>query len=72
MVKKLWTIFMLALMSAPLLAQTINGKRDGVMFAPQKGQWQLTLSTTKALATSSRTSPTLAVQSVSKEHRTVI
>ena len=43
MVKKLCTIFMLALMSAPLLAQTINGKRDGVMFAPQKGQWQFSM-----------------------------
>ena len=43
MVKKLCTIFMLALMSAPLLAQTINGKRDGVMFAPRKGQWQFSM-----------------------------
>lgn len=43
MVKKLCTIFMLALMAAPLLAQTINGKRDGVMFAPQKGQWQFSM-----------------------------
>ena len=31
-------------MSAPLLAQTISSKRgDGVMFAPEKGQWQISV-----------------------------
>ena len=44
MVKKLCTIILLAMMSAPILAQTISSKRgDGVMFAPQKGQWQISV-----------------------------
>lgn len=44
MVKKLCTILMLAMMAAPIWAQTISSKRgDGVMFAPQKGQWQISL-----------------------------
>ena len=44
MVKKLCTILLLAVMAAPILAQTISSKRgDGVMFAPQKGQWQISL-----------------------------
>ena len=31
-------------MSAPLLAQTISSKKcDGVMFAPEKGQWQISV-----------------------------
>ena len=44
MVKKLCTILLLAMMSAPILAQTISSKRgDGVMFAPEKGQWQVSV-----------------------------
>ena len=43
MVKKLCTILLLAVMAAPILAQSGNGKRDGVMFAPQKGQWQFSM-----------------------------
>ncbi|MBO5014757.1 MAG: hypothetical protein J6C92_02985, partial [Bacteroidaceae bacterium] len=44
MVKKLCTLLLLAMMSAPILAQTISSKRgDGVMFAPQKGQWQISV-----------------------------
>jgi len=44
MLKKLSTLLLLALMSAPLLAQTISSKRgDGVMFAPEKGQWQISV-----------------------------
>lgn len=44
MVKKLCTLLLLAMMSAPFLAQTISSKHgDGVMFAPQKGQWQISM-----------------------------
>ena len=44
MIKKLSTLLLLAMMSAPLLAQTISSKKcDGVMFAPQKGQWQISM-----------------------------
>ena len=44
MVKKLCTLLLIAMMSAPLLAQTISSKKcDGVMFAPQKGQWQVSV-----------------------------
>ena len=44
MVKKLYTLLLIALMSAPLLAQTVSSKKcDGVMFAPQKGQWQISM-----------------------------
>ena len=44
MLKKLCTLLLLAMMSAPLLAQTISSKKcDGVMFAPQKGQWQVSV-----------------------------
>lgn len=45
MIKKLSTLLLLAVMSAPLLAQTISGGKrgDGVMFAPQKGQWQVSV-----------------------------
>lgn len=42
MIKKLYTLIVLAFMSAPLLAQTI-GSNDGVIFAPQKGQWQVSM-----------------------------
>ena len=42
--KKLCTLLLIAMMSAPLLAQTISSKKcDGVMFAPQKGQWQISM-----------------------------
>ena len=42
--KKLCTLLLIAMMSAPLLAQTISSKKcDGVMFAPQKGQWQISV-----------------------------
>lgn len=35
---------LIAMMSAPVLAQTIASKKcDGVMFAPQKGQWQISV-----------------------------
>ena len=44
MIKKLYTLLLLAMMSAPLLAQTISSKKcDGVMFAPEKGQWQISV-----------------------------
>ena len=44
MIKKLSTLLLLAMMSAPILAQTISSKKcDGVMFAPQKGQWQISV-----------------------------
>lgn len=44
MIKKLSTLLLLAMMSAPILAQTISSKKcDGVMFAPQKGQWQISM-----------------------------
>ena len=44
MVKKLCTLLLIAMMSAPLLAQTISSKKcDGVMFAPEKGQWQISV-----------------------------
>ncbi|MBQ2858333.1 MAG: hypothetical protein IJE78_14665 [Bacteroidaceae bacterium] len=45
MIKKLSTLLLLTVMSAPLLAQTISGGKrgDGVMFAPQKGQWQVSV-----------------------------
>ena len=44
MIKKLCTLLLIAMMSAPLLAQTISSKKcDGVMFAPEKGQWQISV-----------------------------
>ena len=44
MVKKLCTLLFIAMMAAPMLAQTISSKKcDGVMFAPQKGQWQVSM-----------------------------
>ena len=44
MLKKLCTLLLIAMMSAPLLAQTVSSKKcDGVMFAPQKGQWQISM-----------------------------
>lgn len=43
MIKKLCTLLLLAPLSAPLLAQTVGSSSDGVMFAPKKGQWQVSL-----------------------------
>lgn len=43
MIKKLCTLLLLALMSAPILAQTVGSNCEGVMFAPQKGQWQVSV-----------------------------
>ena len=44
MLKKLSTLLLLAMMAAPLLAQTFSSKKcDGVMFAPEKGQWQISV-----------------------------
>ena len=44
MLKKLSTLLLLAMMAAPVLAQTISSKKcDGVMFAPEKGQWQISV-----------------------------
>ena len=44
MLKKLSTLLLLAMMAAPLLAQTFSSKKcDGVMFAPEKGQWQVSV-----------------------------
>lgn len=43
MIKKLYTLIVLAFMSAPLLAQTIGSNDGGVLFAPQKGQWQVSV-----------------------------
>lgn len=34
---------MLATLSAPLLAQTASSNGEGVIFAPQKGQWQVSM-----------------------------
>ena len=44
MIKKLYTLLLIAMMTAPVLAQTISSKKcDGVMFAPEKGQWQISV-----------------------------
>ena len=44
MLKKLCTLILIAMMTAPILAQTISSKKcDGVMFAPEKGQWQISV-----------------------------
>ena len=44
MLKKLSTLLLLAMMAAPMLAQTFSSKKcDGVMFAPEKGQWQISV-----------------------------
>ena len=36
MIKKLCTLLMLTILSAPLLAQTVGSESDGVLFAPQE------------------------------------
>ena len=43
MIKKLCTLLILAILSAPLLAQTVGSSCDGVSFAPKKGQWQISV-----------------------------
>lgn len=43
MIKKLCTILLAALVAAPLWAQPSKSKKEGVVFAPQKGQWQVSL-----------------------------
>lgn len=43
MIKKLCTLLLLTTLSAPLLAQTVGNSCDGVLFAPKKGQWQVSL-----------------------------
>lgn len=43
MFKKLYSLLMLACMSAPIMAQTVSSNGDGVVFAPQKGQWQVSM-----------------------------
>ena len=43
MIKKLYTLLILATLSAPLLAQTMGNSYDGVLFAPKKGQWQISV-----------------------------
>ena len=44
MIKKLCTLLLLATLSAPLLAQTMGSSScDGAMFAPKKGQWQISV-----------------------------
>ena len=43
MIKKLSTILLAACMAAPSLAQTYSSNDGGVLFAPQKGQWQVSV-----------------------------
>lgn len=43
MIKKLCTLLLLATLSAPLLAQTASSNGEGVIFDPQKGQWQVSM-----------------------------
>lgn len=43
MIKKLCTLLLLATLSAPLLAQTASSNGEGVIFAPQKCQWQVSM-----------------------------
>ena len=43
MIKKLYTLLILATLSAPFLAQTVGSSCDGVSFAPKKGQWQISV-----------------------------
>ena len=45
MIKKLCTILLAAALAVPALAQTGSGdsKKDGVVFGPQKGQWQISM-----------------------------
>lgn len=43
MIKKLSTILLAACMAAPSLAQTYSSNDGGVLFAPKKGQWQVSV-----------------------------
>lgn len=43
MIKKLCTILLSALVAVPVWAQTTKGDKGGVVFAPRKGQWQVSL-----------------------------
>lgn len=43
MIKKLSTILLAACMAAPSMAQTFGSNDGGVLFAPQKGQWQVSM-----------------------------
>lgn len=43
MIKKLSTILLAACMAAPSMAQTYSSNDGGVLFAPQKGQWQVSM-----------------------------
>ena len=44
MIKKLSTILLAACMAAPSMAQTYSSNdEDGVLYAPQKGQWQVSM-----------------------------
>ena len=68
MIKKLCTLLMLTILSAPLLAQTVGSESDGVLFAPKKGQYlscwaEVTISTMKKPPTCSLPSPIPAVRS---------
>lgn len=43
MIKKLSTILLAACMAAPSMAQTYSSNDGGVLYAPQKGQWQVSM-----------------------------
>lgn len=43
MIRKLCTILLSVLVSAPLWAQSSKSDKEGVVFAPRKGQWQVSL-----------------------------
>lgn len=43
MIRKLCTILLLAAFVAPSWAQQTSGDKEGVVFAPRKGQWQVSL-----------------------------
>ena len=44
MIKKLCTILLAAVLAAPVMAQSDGrSKKDGVVFGPQKGQWQISM-----------------------------
>lgn len=43
MIKKLCTILLSAAFVAPTWAQQTSGSKEGVVFAPRKGQWQVSL-----------------------------
>ena len=43
MIRKLCTILLLAAFVAPAWAQQTRGDKEGVVFAPRKGQWQVSL-----------------------------